>query len=83
MNAPKRAFELIVTIGADTWADALVEMDRLADHIREHGPRCHVVSGGCSSGAYVDIRHDPTMTPERYVEELTAYLKSRRRSENT
>jgi hypothetical protein len=75
MNPPKRAFDLVIHCGANTWEDLVHELDRVAKHVIEHGPECNAVSGSPSAGSSVDILLDPMMTKERYFQELDAYLE--------
>ena len=80
-KAPKRAVEITIVVGADNIDIAVAEVQRIAAHVSEHGTDCRMVSGGCDSGSYVMIAYDPTMTPERYVEALGAYLDECRKEE--
>lgn len=75
---PKRAFVLEINIGADKWDDVVHELRELADHIATHGPGCDSVAGGCTSGHWVHIHMDPTMTNERFNAELKAWLERTR-----
>lgn len=75
---PRRAFELTITIGADTWRSVEDELAFLAIHIPDHGPKCDSVMGGPCRNHIVSIHHDPEMTHDRYHEELQAYLDARK-----
>ncbi len=66
MKQPQRASTLPVKIGGDTWQDVLAELERIADHVPECGPKCQLVSGGVSCGSLVTVEHDPEMTSERF-----------------
>lgn len=71
---PVRPYELRISIGADSWDEAMRALQDIADHVAEHGVKCDLCSGGPSSGYTVTIAHDPEQTHDRYVEQLTAYL---------
>lgn len=75
--APKHAFELRLTIGAHAWPDVLVELERLAAHIAEHGPVCNSAGGGWSGNSSVDIEQRPEQTAEKYRAELAAWSEAR------
>lgn len=77
MQPPKRAFELTIKIGGDTWEDVIHNVRDLLPHIEEHGQSCNSVSGSPSCGHIVDIQLHPEMTHERYHEELQAYIAFR------
>lgn len=79
MNAPKRAIELKLEISADTWQDV---RNRLRDYdlhyLHEYG---EIPSGTMGSPSVSDIRTvelDPTMTHDRYFEELGKYLEAQK-----
>jgi len=74
MSPPRRAFELTIKIGGDTWRDVLRDLLDTARHVEQHGPQCNSVSGGYSTNHIVDVRVDPDMTHDRYVDQLEAYL---------
>lgn len=82
-QGPVRRFQLRLTLGADDWGELVHSLDQLAFHfdtdkgVREMAERLtgwNGASGGPSSGYSYDIRVDPTMTHERYIQELKAYL---------
>ena len=75
---PRRAFTLSIEISGDTWEAVLSDLDYLAGHIKEHGPTCKSVMGGCDSGHIVTITHLPDMTHDRYMDELSKYLEKQR-----
>ena len=66
----RRKYDITIEIGGDEWEDAQNEIERVLQHITEHGPECSLVSGGCSTSAIVTILFNPAMTHERYFEEL-------------
>lgn len=71
---PRRAFDLTLHLGGDTWQDVVDLLRTLADHVVEHGPECDMVTGGCASGGYVQVIRDPAMTHDAYVEAVERYL---------
>lgn len=78
MNAPKRQYELKITIGGDEWMDVVYALCSLADHVEEHGPNCAFVSASPRDSSSVLIEHNQEMTHDRYHEELRAYLRAKR-----
>lgn len=72
---PHRSYEVSITISGDTWQDIIYQLRDLLPHIEDHGPACNSASGSPSSGHIVYVRHDPTMTHERYFEILEAYCR--------
>lgn len=82
--APRRAFDVTIRVGADTWEAAQWALGRLIRHVIDHGPECNMVSGGYSTGSTVDIvvNHDPTMTHDRYFEELQPHLDALKAQES-
>lgn len=73
MEKPKRAFELTIKIGGNTWEDVLRELSFLSVHLPEHGQDCDSVMGGCDSYHTVHVQETPGMTREKYFKELEAY----------
>lgn len=71
---PRRAAEIDVRVGANNWDDAVRELKWTVEHVEDHGPSCQSVSGGPSGNHIVTVYQDPTMTHERYFEELDKYL---------
>lgn len=74
-NRPRRAFELKITICGDTWEDVKGQFDHLIYQIEEKGQECGSISGGCTAGHIVTVDHDPTMTHQKYYEQLGEFLK--------
>jgi hypothetical protein len=72
--APKRRFEIIVSLSADDWQTAKRELADLAEHIADHGPECTSVSGGPSSGHFVVVTERPEQTHEKWEGELELFL---------
>lgn len=77
---PSRRFEVTIRVSGDTWDGTLAEIDRLAEHVRDHGSKCDQVSGGYSTGSWVQITERPEMTHDRFVADLDAYLAARKAS---
>lgn len=75
---PHRRFEVQISIGADSWLDAVLKLESLVDHIREHGHGCSSCSGGGLANHAVTIVEDPAMTRERFDVECSAYAAARR-----
>lgn len=78
MSAPKRAFELEMKVGGDTLEDLMSTFLDFVDHIEATGKSC--VHGGPSSGGFFEIKHDPTMTHDRYIELLEKHLDEREKN---
>lgn len=74
MNKPKRAYELVLRIGGDTWEGVVHQLMFCANHVQEHGPTCRSVMGGPGDNHSIEIEHSPDMTHERYHAELLRYL---------
>lgn len=75
--APRRAFHAEITIGSDTLADLVRELEDLADRV-ERGHAGDYLSGGVSSGVILRLSHDPEMTSDRYHAANLAWLDARR-----
>lgn len=75
MERPKRAFEVQITVGGDTWADIKYQLRDLLPHIEDHGPECNSVSGSPSANHIVTVFQNPEMTHEKYFEAIHAWLK--------
>lgn len=80
---PNRRFTVTLKVGGDTWADALLELERRVMDLRvdyhpEIGPAgtVNACSGGPSVGSSTVIAVDPEMTHERYFAEVQRYLNS-------
>lgn len=81
MEKPKRAFEINIRIGADSWELVKEELERVVAHVIDHGPVCDSVSGGPGGGHVVEIFVTEGMTHERYHAELDAYLDGSKQTE--
>ena len=77
IKMPKRAFELELRVGGDSWDIVLNELQELVRHIRKNGQECSSVSGGYGSNHLVTITHDPSMTHDKYFEQLDQYIAAR------
>lgn len=73
---PRRAFDLTISIGGNTWADVVELLRDFAAHVEEHGPECSLVLGGYVSGGYVDIRRDPAMTHDAYCAAIEQWCEA-------
>ena len=82
MDAPRHAFEIRISIGAETWPLAVYEMRRLADHIEEHGPECNMASGGAGSCSSVHVEKRD-VSPEKYRAELEEWMNSRKKADTS
>lgn len=72
--APKRALRLTLEIGADTREDMASALRHMAHRIEREQLGGHGTWGGYSDGGNWELLTDPTMTHERFFEELTEYL---------
>lgn len=45
-ESPMHPFEVRISIGGDDWDYVLRTINDLAQHLREHGPECSLLSGG-------------------------------------
>ena len=77
---PRHAYELTLRIGGETWEDVLRMLENKAHHIRQHGPECDSTWGGAGTSGYVHIQ-TRDVTPEKYREELEAWMQRRREGE--
>lgn len=74
---PRRAFDITIHLGGDTWADVVDLLRDFAAHIEEHGPECDRVTGGVASGGHVQIFRDPAMTHDAYVAAIERWKAAR------
>lgn len=74
-NGPRRAHEFTVRIGADTRKGLVDELLALARRIERDEITCGVM-GGSTAGATYSYIHDPSITHDRYFEEINGYLES-------
>ena len=81
MKKPKRCYQIVITVGGDTWKDAVRLLKELTDEAAEHGPECKMVSGGASAGGYVKVEHDPDMTNAMYQAALEEYREYQEHTE--
>lgn len=74
-KGPTRAWTLKLEIGADSEKDLLFALKQIRTDFLLHGvPVGNGASGGCDSGWSYAVKHDPEMTPEKYQEQLAAYV---------
>lgn len=77
MSGPKRAFEVTICWGGDTWEDVMREVERSVEHLREHGPECSLVSGAPNTGGWVRVHRDAEMSSDRYFEQIEEWKRIR------
>lgn len=78
---PKRAFEVTLKIGADSWKDVIDQVDHLGFVLEQSGPKCSSVSGGPSSNHSVEVVHNPEQTHDKYFSQLDDFLEDQRERE--
>lgn len=85
MVAPVRRYQLALVLGADDWDELVHALEQFAFHadtylrpMADGDVGWNGASGGVASGYSYDVRVDPTMTHERYVEELNAHIAFRK-----
>lgn len=72
---PKRAYQLVIRVDGDTWEDVVRMMREINTSVRDVGPDAFpCLSGGYSCGYTVQKVVDPTMTHDRWAEDLNAWL---------
>jgi hypothetical protein len=83
MNAPKRRFVLKIEIGADTWNNVLDDLHDIVCNLEDADSPAVYKScmGGVSVGHLVEVNEDPSMTQERYFQELETYLSALEKTE--
>lgn len=77
-EAPHRAYEITIRVGADNWEKAARAIEFAAHHLIDHGPECKSCMGGPDSNHTIEIAHDPEMTHERYFEKVHQWLAERK-----
>lgn len=78
---PRRRFEVVVSISGDAWEDVAAAVRELLPDLVEHGPKCNSISGGYTSGSWVQVIESPEVTHDSYVEALERYLADRKARE--
>lgn len=73
MEAPIRQYQLKATIAGDTIEDVIHALKQIAFDLKTTNSK-QSVSGGVNSGWFWEIRHDPEMNHDAYVEKVHAYL---------
>lgn len=76
-DTPNRCYTIDVSVGGDTWDDAVRELLRVAEHVEQHGPECNETSGGPVAGSHVTIAHRPEMTHDAYFEAIERWREAR------
>lgn len=71
---PRRAVEVVLQIGADSWEHVSRALLHYAMRITAEGRLSEGCSGGPDWGDTRSVREDPSMTHERYFAELSAHL---------
>ncbi len=77
---PRHRHEMTLELGANTLDDLTFELRDIADRLereQQDGPR-EITSGSSTAGYHLRIDHDPTMTPERFRDELAAWAEQER-----
>lgn len=77
MSLPKRAFELELHLGADSWEETLNALEGCLQLLEAEGKVPSRVMGGVSSGYWFELRERPEMTPEKYQEAINANREER------
>lgn len=77
-DKPQRRWTLEIHVQGDEWERVMVEAERLARHVAEHGPACDLVSGGSDVGSWIRVQERPEQTHEKYIAELAAHLAEER-----
>lgn len=84
-DKPHRRYQLTLDIGADSYDELLYAIHAFADHMDMNYPaldhNTNGASGGVSTGYSYEVKVDTDMTHERWYEELQAYLKARKASQ--
>lgn len=70
---PSPTFELTVKVGSCDWSLVVEELERTAQHVREHGPTCNLVSGGAGRTCSVQVVHHQEVTEQSYRAALHAW----------
>ena len=78
VKPPVRALHLTLEMGCDTRADMVGALMNLARRIDREELSGSGTWGGYSDGGNWELLTDPTQTHERFFEELTAYLDSKK-----
>lgn len=72
---PHRRHTLEINIQGDTWEDVMQLLRSTFMDLTENDRKGDSVHGGVSAGGLVRIKEDPTMTPEKYQQELDEYCE--------
>jgi hypothetical protein len=71
---PNRRFEVEIKAGGDTLKDLEAMLDHFMEQISKGGTKC--VTGGASAGGYFELRENPGMTHEIYIQQLDEHLEA-------
>ncbi len=74
---PQRRYVLTMTVEGDTLSDVLMSLRTVGSEVTKG--RIDMMVGGPDSGVYYRLREDPTMSHERYLEELQAWVDNQRK----
>lgn len=77
-DAPKHTYEVTLNVGGPDWERVAREIERLADHVRKHGPVCNLAGGGGGVGYYVVVEHYPDVTEDSHAKALVEWLERQR-----
>lgn len=78
LNKPVRKHHLEIDLHADSVLALTVALDELVFKLKTEQLSASIVSGGYDSGYTVSYHVDETMTHERFIEALNAYIESKR-----
>ena len=74
-RVPQHPFEVIISIGGDTWDYVERTMSELAEHLKERGPECGLISGGSGGSHSVSIARRE-VSVEQFHKELEEWRVS-------
>ena len=72
---PRKAFEIEIRCGGHDWESAIAELERMVDHLRDHGPDCSL----CTGNGWIRVEQNDQQTREKYNEHLQAYVEQERK----
>lgn len=85
MDKPKRKYEMQLTMGADDLPSLrgmlntlIYDLARLEDSDVEKVNPYHAISGGYSGNHSIEIRIQPDMDHDKYMDQLNAYIDARK-----
>lgn len=80
---PRRKYILKIEIGGDTWNDCVHDVAEILRELDQRKDGYDSVMGGYSCGHIVTTEINPDMTPEKYQQELEAWMEKRRAIERS